>query len=146
LNDAGTKFAATTLDGLLYVADVNPADHTLSNVQEIQVASGANLEEVIFDPGGKNIYTADQDHGGIYGFSLSGVTITPLAGSPFSSPVGPTGMAADSAGTHVYVVIGPASQILTYVRDRSTGKLSATGDSTNTGGFLTGRIVRVMAH
>ena len=146
LSPSGNKLAATTLDGVLYVADVNPADRTLSNIQQIQVANSANLQTVIFDPTGQYIYTADQDNGGIYGFSMAGASVTPLAGSPFPTPTFPTGMAIDSAGSHVYVVIGPASQILTFNRDKSTGKLTSTGDSANTGGFLAGRIVRVPAH
>jgi DNA-binding beta-propeller fold protein YncE len=146
LNPSGSKFAATTLDGVLYVADVNATDHSLSNIQQIQVANNANLEEVIFDPTGENLYTADQDNGGIYGFALAGESVTSLPGSPFPTPVFPTGMTTDSAGTHLYVVIGPASQILTFNRDPSNGKLTATGDSVSTGGAVGGRIMRVPAH
>jgi len=71
------------LDGVLYVADVNAADQTLTNVQQILVGNLANLEEVIFDLAGQNVYTADQDIGGIFGFSIAGGTRTPLLGSPW---------------------------------------------------------------
>jgi len=149
LSPTGNKFAATTLDGVLYVADVNAADQTLSNIRQVQVANLANLEEVIFDPSGVNVYTADQDNGGIFGFSITNGTVKPLPGSPFSTgtlPGGPTGLAINSAGDRMYVVIGAQSAVFTYSRNTSTGQLSATGDVVSSGGFLAGRIVRVSAH
>lgn len=91
------KFAASTADGVLYVADVRATDGTPSNVQTIQVGDSLKLQEVVFDPSGQVAYTADQDAGGIYGYALtSGGPPAPLAGSPFSTgslPGGPTGMA-----------------------------------------------------
>jgi len=149
LSAAGRKFAATTLDGLLFLADVSVVDQTLSNIQGIRVANLANLEEVVFDPSGQNVYTADQDNGGIYGFSLNGGNVTALRGSPFSTgalPGGPTGMAFNSAGDRLYVVMGAQSAVLTYSRDTNTGLLTATGDTVSSGGFLAGRIVRVPSH
>jgi DNA-binding beta-propeller fold protein YncE len=150
LSPSGNKFAATTLDGELYVADVSAADQTLSNIQQIQVASLANLEEVVFDPSGKQIYTADQDNGGIFGFALaSNGTLSPLPGSPFSTgtlPGGPTGLAINSAGNRMYVVMGAQSAVFTYSRNTNTGQLTPTGDVVSSGGFLAGRIVRTSAH
>jgi DNA-binding beta-propeller fold protein YncE len=149
LSPTGDKFAATTLDGVLYVADVSATDQTLSNTQQIQVANLANLQEVIFDPAEKNIYTADQDNGGIYGFSIAGGAIKPLPNSPFSTgtlPGGPTGMASNSAGDRLYVVMGAQSAIFTYTRDTSTGQILPAGESVSSGGFAAGRIVRVPAH
>src|SRR5262249_41145486 len=93
LSDLGNRLAASTFDGRLYVADVNAANGDLLNVREIDVARGANLEEVVLDTNGQTVYTADQDNGGIFGYSLSGVTPTPLPGSPYATSAGPTGMA-----------------------------------------------------
>jgi len=149
LSPSGSKFAATTLDGTLYVADVSGTDQTLSNIQQIQAANLANLEEVIFDPSGRYIYTGDQDNGGIYGFSIVSGNLTPLPNSPFSTgtlPGGPSGMAINSAGDRVYVVLGAQSAIFTYSRDTNTGQITANGDVVSSGGFLAGRIVRVTAH
>jgi DNA-binding beta-propeller fold protein YncE len=149
LSPSGSKFAATTLDGVLYIADVRAADQTLSNIQQIRVANFANLEEVIFDPSGKNIYTADQDNGGIFGFSITGGMVTPMPNSPFSTgtlPGGPTGLAINSAGDRMYVVMGAQSAVFTYSRDTTTGQLSSTGEVVGSGGFAAGRIVRVQAH
>jgi DNA-binding beta-propeller fold protein YncE len=134
---------------VLYVADVSAADQTLSNIRQVQVANLANLEEVIVDPSGANVYTADQDNGGIFGFSIASSTVTPLPGSPFSTgtlPGGPTGLAINSAGDRMYVVMGAQSAVFTYSRNTSTGQLSATGDVVSSGGFAAGRIVRVSAH
>jgi DNA-binding beta-propeller fold protein YncE len=150
LSPSGDTFAATTLDGVLYVAEVSAADHTLSNIHQIQLASLANLEEVIFDPSGKEIYTADQDNGGIFGFALAtDGTLSPLPGSPYSTgalPGGPTGLAINATGDRIYVVMGAQSAIYTYSRDTASGRLSPTGDVVSAGGFLSGRIVRVPAH
>jgi DNA-binding beta-propeller fold protein YncE len=149
LSPTGSKFAATTLDGVLYVADVSAADQTLSNIKQVQVAGLANLEEVIFDPSGANVYTADLDNGGIFGFSISAGTVTPLPNSPFSTgtlPGGPSGLAINSAGDRMYVVMGAQSAVFTYSRNTSTGQLSATGDVVSSGGFAAGRILRVSAH
>jgi DNA-binding beta-propeller fold protein YncE len=149
LSRSGKKFATTTFDGKLFVGDVSAMDGTLSGITEIHVAPLANLEEVVFDPAEKNVYTADQDNGGIFGFSIAGATVTPLSGSPFSTgtlPGGPTGMAFNSAGDRLYVVMGPQSAVFTYSHDLSSGRLSATGDVVASGGQLAGRIARVAAH
>ena len=149
LSATGTKFAATTPDGRLFVGSVSAMDGTLSGFTEIHTASNANLEEVVFDPSGQNVYTADQDNGGIFGFVLTAAGATPITGSPFSTgtlPGGPTGMAFDSAGTHLYVVIGAQSAVFTYSRNASSGALTANGDVTSSGGALADRIVRVPAH
>jgi hypothetical protein len=110
LSASGIKFAASTADGVLYVADVSSTDQTLSNVQRVQVGNLANLQEALFDPNEQDVYTADQDNGGIYGYALtSSGPPTALAGSPFSTgslPRGPTGMAFNSTGDHLYVVMG----------------------------------------
>jgi len=146
LSDLGSKLAASTFDGRLYVADVSSTDGNLSNVREIEVAGGANLEEVALDANGQTVYTADQDNGGIFGYSLSGATATPLPGSPYPTSVGVTGMALNGAGDRLYAVNGPAGLILTFTRDKSTGRLTATNDIVSTGGFLADKIVRVPAH
>jgi DNA-binding beta-propeller fold protein YncE len=146
---AGNKLAATTLDGWLYVGNVSAVDGTLSGITETQVAQGANLEEVSFDPAGQNVYTGDQDNGGIYGFSVTGGKLTPLPGSPFSTgtlPGGPTGLAINSAGDRMYIVRGAQSAIFTYARNTNTGEILPTGEVVGTGGFLGGRIVRTLAH
>jgi DNA-binding beta-propeller fold protein YncE len=146
LSDQGNKLAASTFDGRLYVADVSETDGNLSNVREIEVANGANLEEVALDANGQTVYTADQDNGGIFGYSLSGATPAPLPGSPYTTSAGPTGMALNGAGDRMYVVLGPAGLILTFTRDKTTGRLTATNDVISTGGFLADKIVRVPAH
>jgi DNA-binding beta-propeller fold protein YncE len=149
LSASGRKFAATTFDGRLFVGDVSAMDGTLSGFTEAHTAANANLEEVVFDPTAQNVYTADQDNGGIFGFSIAGGTLTPLAGSPFSTgtlPGGPTGMVTNSAGDRLYVVMGGQGTVLTYSRNTSSGQLALTSDVVSTGGFLGGRIVRVSAH
>jgi hypothetical protein len=150
LSPAGNKLAGTTLDGWLYVGNVSAVDGTLSGIAETLVAQGANLEEVTFDPTGRNVYAGDQDNGGIFGFAqANNGTIIPLPGSPFSTgtlPGGPTGMVTNSAGDRLYVVMGAQSAVFTYSRDTNTGQLSPTGDVVSSGGFLAGRIVRVSAH
>jgi DNA-binding beta-propeller fold protein YncE len=148
LSASGRKFAATTPDGRLFVGNVSPMDGTLSGFTETLLGTNANLEEVVFDPSAQNVYTADQDNGGIFGFSLAAGAPAPLPNSPFSTgtlPGGPTGMAFNSAGDRLYaVMIGQA--VFTYSRDTSSGQLALTGDVVSTGGFLGGRIVRVPAH
>jgi DNA-binding beta-propeller fold protein YncE len=146
---SGRTFAATTFDGRLFVGSVSAMDGSLSGFTEVHVATNVNLEEVIFDPTGQNVYTADQDNGGIYGYSLNGSSVTPLQGSPFSTgvlPGGPTGMAFDSAGDRLYVVMGAQSAVYTYTRDGSTGRIAPNGDVVSSGGMLAGRIARVTAH
>src|SRR5207247_7851021 len=86
LNAAGNKIAASTLDGWLYVGDVNGTDGTISGITEAQAAPSANLEEVVLDPTGQNVYTDDQDNSGIYEFSTAGGTLTALPAHPFSLP------------------------------------------------------------
>lgn len=149
LSASGRKFAATTPDGRLFVGNVSPMDGTLSGFTETQLGTNANLEEVVFDPTAQDVYTADQDNGGIFGFALaSNGTPTPLPNSPFSTgtlPGGPTGMAFNSAGDRLYaVMIG--QEVFTYSRNTSSGQLALTADVVSTGGFLGGRIVRVPAH
>lgn len=149
LSANGSKFAATTFDGRLFVGDVSAMDGTLSGLFEIHVANLANLEEVVFDPSAQNVYTADQDNGGIFGHTLSGGSATAIAGSPFSTgalPGGPTGMAFNSAGDLLYVVISAQSAVFTYSRNMTSGSLTATGDVVGSGGLLGGRIFRVPAH
>ena len=148
LNAAGNKIAASTLDGWLYVGDVNGTDGTISGITEAQAAPSANLQEVLLDPAGQNVYTDDQDNSGIYEFSTAGGNLTALPGSPISTPLGPMGMETDSSGTHLYLgALGfPKSQILTFSRDLSTGKLTATGNSVSTEALFPNRIVRVPAH
>lgn len=131
LSVSGTKFAAPTFDGRLFVEDVSAMNGTLSGFAEIHTAAGANLAEVVFDPSAQDVYAADQDNGGIYGVRVNGGGVTPLPGSPFSTrtlPGGPTGMAFNSAGDRLYVVIGAQSSVFTYMRDTSSGKLTPTGD------------------
>src|SRR2546422_5228360 len=148
LSASGRKFAATTPDGRLFVGNVSPMDGTLSGFTETQLGTNANLEEVVFDPTAQDVYTADQDNGGIFGFTLSTGGGAPLPGSPFSTgtlPGGPTGMAFNSAGDRLYaVMIGQT--VFTFSRDTSSGQLALTADVVSTGGFLGGRIVRVPAH
>jgi DNA-binding beta-propeller fold protein YncE len=122
-------------------------DGTLSGFTETQLGTTANLEEVVFDPSAQNVYTADQDNGGIFGFALSG-SVTALPGSPFSTgtlPGGPTGMAFNSAGDRLYAVM-QGQAVFTYSRNTSSGQLALTGDVVSSGGFLAGRIVRVPSH
>jgi 6-phosphogluconolactonase (cycloisomerase 2 family) len=147
LNSAGDKLAATTGIGQLYVSKVNATDGTLSATQETIVAAGANLQEVIFDPSGKNIYAADQDNGGLYEFVVAADgSTTPLPGSPLPTGALLDGMAMNSTGDRLYAVTAINSEIATFLRDTTTGKLTATSDVVNTGGILPGRIVRVPAH
>jgi DNA-binding beta-propeller fold protein YncE len=146
LSDQGNKLAASTSDGRVYVADVSLKDGNLAKVQEIAVASGANLEDVELDASGQTVYTADQDNGGIFGYSLSGAVASPLPGSPYPTSVGVTGMVLSGAGDRLYAVNGPAGLILTFTRDKTTGRLTATNDIVSTGGFLADKIVRVPAH
>jgi DNA-binding beta-propeller fold protein YncE len=146
LSDAGDKIAASTLDGRLFLAEVSPATHMISNAIEINVASPANLEEVIFDPTGQTVYTVDADNGGIYAFrSLNGGVI-PLPGFPVATPRGIFSMAINSSSNHIYVVFSPLSTIVTYARDTQTGAVTSTGESVPSGGLLAGRIVRVPLH
>ncbi len=70
LNPAGDKLAAVTAIGQLYVSQVSAIDGTLSATTETIVSDGANLQEVIFDPSGRNIYTGDTDNGGLFGSSM----------------------------------------------------------------------------
>jgi 6-phosphogluconolactonase len=148
LSASGRKFAATTPDGRLYVGNVSPMDGTLSGFTETNLGANANLEEVVFDPSAQNVYTADQDNGGIFGFALSsGGSVTALSGSPFSTgtlPGGPTGMVFNSAGDRLYAVM-QGQAVFTFTRNTS-GQLALTGDVVSSGGFLAGRIVRVPAH
>jgi 6-phosphogluconolactonase (cycloisomerase 2 family) len=147
LNPSGDRLAATTGMGQLYVSQVSPTDGTLSGTQETIVANGANLEEVIFDPSGRNIYTGDQDNGGLYEFAVAADGGTaPLSGSPVPAMPLLTGMVMNSAGDRLYVVNGANSEIVTYLRDSTSGKLTATAEVVSSGGFLPGRIVRVAAH
>jgi 6-phosphogluconolactonase (cycloisomerase 2 family) len=147
LNPSGDRLAATTGTGQLYVSQVSATDGTLSGTQETMVANGANLEEVIFDPSGRNIYTGDQENGGLYEFAVAGDgSTTPLSGSPVPTMPLLTGMATNSAGDRLYVVNGGNSEILTYLRDTTSGKLTATAEVVSSGGFLPGRIVRVPVH
>lgn len=148
LNTAGNRIAASTLDGWLYVGDVNATDGTISGITENLVHANANLEEVVLDPAGQNVYTADQDNGGIYEFSTTGGNLTALAGSPIATLPGVTGLETDSNGAHLYAA-GPGfpqSQIVTFSRNLSTGELTSRGESVSFAGFLTGRLVRVSAH
>ena len=146
LSAAGNKIAATTVDGRIFVADVNPASHMIANAVEVHVAANANLQEVIFDPGGQSLYALDQDNGSLYEFSLSGGVPQQLAGSPLATPLGPSGMAVNSTGDRVYVVVGPQSAVITYARNKQSGALSSTGDMISSGGILGGRIIRVALH
>ena len=143
LSSAKNKIAATTFDGRMFVADVNSANGMIANAIEIHVAAVANLQEVIFDPSGQNLYALDQDNHALYEFSLSGGMAQPLAGSPLAIPLGPSGMAVNSAGDRVYVVIGPLSSVVTYARNAQTGVLTSTGESVSSGGLVAGRMVRV---
>jgi hypothetical protein len=75
--------------------------------------------------------------------------LTPLAGSPIPTLPGPMGMEVNSAGDRLYFVNGaafPQGQIVTFSRDLSTGKLTATGDTVSAGEIFSNRIVRVPAH
>ena len=149
LSASGRKFAATTPDGRLFVGNISPMDGTLSGFTETPLGTNANLEEVVFDPTAQDVYTADQDNGGIFGFTLStGGGVTPLPGSPFSTgtlPGAPTGMVFNSAGDRLYAVM-QGQAVFTYSRNTSSGQLALTGDVVSSGGFLAGRIVRVPAH
>lgn len=149
LSAQGNKIAAGTLDGWVYAGDVSATDGTISGLTEIQAAPNANLQEVGLDPTGQSVYASDQDNGGIYEFSTAGGTLTPLSGSPISTLPGPMGMEVNSAGDRVYVVNGaafPQGQIVTYSREKATGKLTATGDSVSAGQILSNRMVRVPSH
>lgn len=146
---SGNKIAASTLDGWLYVADLNAADGTLSGITEVQVAPNANLQEVVLDPMGQSVYVNDQDNGGIYEFSSTGGTLKALTGSPIATLPGPMGMEVSSAGDRLYAVFGagfPQAQIVTYAREASSGKLAATGDSISAGQIFSLGIERVAAH
>jgi DNA-binding beta-propeller fold protein YncE len=148
LSASGRKFAATTPNGRLFVGNVSSMDGTLSGFTETQLGTNANLEEVVFDPSAQNVYTADQDNGGIFGLALSAGGVTALAGSPFSTgtlPGGPTGMVFNSAGDRLYAVM-LGQTVFTYSRNTSSGQLTLTSDVVSTGGFLGGRIVRVPSH
>jgi DNA-binding beta-propeller fold protein YncE len=148
LSASGRKFAATTPDGRLFVGNVSPMDGTLSGFTETNLGANANLEEVVFDPSAQNVYTADQDNGGIFGYAVSAGGVTALPGSPFSTgtlPGGPTGMAFNSAGDRLYAVM-QGQAVFTFSRNTSSGQLALAGDVVSSGGFLAGRIVRVPAH
>ncbi len=149
LSAQGNKIAASTFDGWLYAGDVSATDGTVSGITEIQVAQNANLEEVVLDPSGQSVYASDQDNGGIYEISTTPGSLTALAGSPIPTLPGPMGMEVNSAGDRVYVVNGaafPQGQIITFSRETSTGKLTATGDSVSAAEIFSNRIVRVPAH
>ena len=149
LSAQGNKIAVGTLDGWLYVGDVSATDGTISGITEIQAAPNANLQEVVLDPVGQSVYASDQDNGGIYEFSTTGSTLAALAGSPVPTLPGPMGMEVNSAGDRVYVVNGaafPQGQIVTFSREKATGKLAATGDSVAAGQIFSNRMVRVPAH
>lgn len=143
LNPSGSKLVATTAAGQIYISNVNPSDGTLSATQETLAPPDSNFEEVVFDPSGQNIYTADLANGLIYGFTVAsdGRAIS-LPGSPYEASPGPSGLAVSSQGNQLYVVLSGASEVITLARS-TTGELSATGDVVASGGFLPGRIIRV---
>ncbi len=145
LSPSGDKLAATTAAGQLYISTVNSTDRTLSGTQETRVPSNANLEEVIFDPSGQDVYTADLDNGLIYGFSVAAQgNAVSLPGSPYSASPSPSGLAVNSQGTRVYAVLSATSEVVTFSRS-TTGQLSPTGEAISSGGILAGRIIRVVA-
>src|SRR5258708_2836715 len=142
LSASGRKFAATTPDGRLFVGNVSPMDGTLSGFTETHLGTNANLEEVVFDPSAQDVYTADQDNGGIFGFALStGGGVAPLPGSPFSSgtlPGGSSGMVFNSAGNRLYaVMVGQA--VFTFNRNTSSRPHHLTSDLASPRGLPGGR-------
>jgi hypothetical protein len=54
-------------------------------------------------------------------------------------------MAFNSAGDRLYAVM-QGQAVFTYSRTTSSGQLALSGDVVSSGGFLAGRIVRVLAH
>jgi 6-phosphogluconolactonase (cycloisomerase 2 family) len=85
----------------------------------------ANASSVAVDPGGWFLYASQPK--GIYGFQINPAdgSLLPIPGSPFPAS-GTTRVVMDPSGNFLYGISG---SIATYRIDRSSGALTATGNS-----------------
>ena len=81
--------------------------------------TSAGIVQVATDPSEQFLYVLDQSSG-VYAYAINRNTgtLTAVAGSPFASPFGPTSLAFDAWGTHLYVAgeTGPVAPVNTSIQ------------------------------
>ncbi|MBZ5707293.1 MAG: lactonase family protein [Acidobacteriia bacterium] len=77
------------------------------------------------DSGGKFLFVANQGSDNISIFSISGTTLTEVAGSPFPTDPDPAGIAVAPSNNFVYVSNSINGTVSAYTFDSTTGALAA---------------------
>lgn len=134
---AGLGTAPGSSTAFLYAADagsidgfsVNPTTGLPTAILGSPFASGTNLWLAV-DPGGKFLYSTDQDlPGGIFGFTIGSTgALSLVSGSPFTIPgqtvsnSQPVGIV--NTGTFVYAGLSATNQIVAFSIVSGTGALT----------------------
>lgn len=92
---------------------------------------------VAVDSGGKFLFVANQGSDNISIFSISGTTLTEVAGSPFPTDPDPAGIAVAPSNNFLYVSNSINGTVSAYTFDSTTGALTAIpGSPYTTTGLL----------
>lgn len=98
--------------------------------------TGTTPTGLTVDPSGKFLFVANQGSSNVSVFSISGTTLTPVAGSPFTTippgttlTTGPVSVAVPPAGNYLYVANQFTDTISAFAYDGTSGALTAVGGS-----------------
>jgi 6-phosphogluconolactonase len=85
-----------------------------------------DFRRLTIDGTGHFLYLADPYYSSVRGFSIDSASgaLTPVPGSPFSSPAGPSDIAADPRGKYVYAISGGSDREFSYAIDPASGELT----------------------
>src|SRR5581483_4545515 len=104
------------------VSAVTPNQPASSNAPGLAVAPVS----MATDSGGKFLFVANQTSDTISIFSISGTSLTEVAGSPFPTTANPTSVAVAPNSNFVYVTNDVNGTVSGYVFDSTTGAITAS--------------------
>jgi len=80
----------------------------------VPILAGTEPSAITADPSGANLYVTDFATNSVQGYSISGQTLTPLAGSPFKTGNAPAAIVIDATGRLAYVANSLDSTVTAY--------------------------------
>ncbi len=129
-----SQYTMSSSSGVL-AGNTTDANGNPGSIPVPPVLAGTNPVALAVDSKGKFLFVANQGSNNISVFTINQSTgiITPIAGSPFSTAVGPTGLAV--SGNHLFVANQGAGVVSAYSFDSTSGALSAVSGSPFTAGL-----------
>lgn len=139
VNPTGTLlFASNTFDASVTVFPIlSSGALDAAHLNQVTLGAGTQPLGLAVNQTGTVLLVTDfgaTSGAGVYAFLISGTSLTPAAGSPFTAGARPTGVTVDPTGRFVYVSNSSSANITQFSLNATTGVLSGASNTALAGG------------